>query len=258
MRQNYFLLNVWMLLCLLSAVACNDDNIYFTQDETIGDIITGKQNPLEGNTLVLYTGSGSTVNVQGAKGEIHATSSDENIARATSDNQGRTSVVVQALNIGNTLITVTDTEGNSASFSVEVKDSEELWEKTTYVLNGEMQCVVQGATPADSARIATDAIAKTTETQWVVKKRPILLSEPLQRMSVYDKEEQLLAEGVLKSEQPEANQTVLTLYSDTQELLLRYTVAKDSYFVKSLTDDYREIYPEVKGVFVYIPFTTLR
>ena len=54
------------LLCLTS---CNDDDfgIQLTENEVIGDIITGKQIVI--NTLTTYTDSGSKVNVNGAKGK---------------------------------------------------------------------------------------------------------------------------------------------------------------------------------------------
>lgn len=52
------------LLCLAS---CSDDDsgIQLTEDEVVGDIITGKQIVI--NTLTTYTDSGSKVNVNGAK-----------------------------------------------------------------------------------------------------------------------------------------------------------------------------------------------
>ena len=101
--KNIYFVNLWLVFCLLFTTACNDDdNIYFTQDEIIGDINSGKQIALENNTLVVYTNNMATsVNVQGAKGKIHATSSDENIVLVTSSNEGKATVLVEALNIGN-------------------------------------------------------------------------------------------------------------------------------------------------------------
>ena len=89
--KNIYFVNLWLVFCLLFTTACNDDdNIYFTQDEIIGDINSGKQIALENNTLVVYTNNMATsVNVQGAKGKIHATSSDENIVLVTSSNEGK-------------------------------------------------------------------------------------------------------------------------------------------------------------------------
>lgn len=92
--KNIYFVNLWLVFCLLFTTACNDDdNIYFTQDEIIGDINSGKQIALENNTLVVYTNNMATsVNVQGAKGKIHATSSDENIVLVTSSNEGKATV----------------------------------------------------------------------------------------------------------------------------------------------------------------------
>lgn len=54
--KNIYFVNLWLVFCLLFTTACNDDdNIYFTQDEIIGDINSGKQIALENNTLVVYT-----------------------------------------------------------------------------------------------------------------------------------------------------------------------------------------------------------
>ena len=55
------------LLCLAS---CSDDDsgIQLTEDEVIGDIITGKQTVI--NTLTTYTDGGCKVNVNGAKGKV--------------------------------------------------------------------------------------------------------------------------------------------------------------------------------------------
>lgn len=54
---------LWILLFTCCLAACNEDEIYFTQNELIGDILTGKQVRLEDNTLVLYTGMSDRVNV---------------------------------------------------------------------------------------------------------------------------------------------------------------------------------------------------
>ena len=68
--KNIYFVNLWLVFCLLFTTACNDDdNIYFTQDEIIGDINSGKQIALENNTLVVYTNNiGTSVNVQEQKG----------------------------------------------------------------------------------------------------------------------------------------------------------------------------------------------
>ena len=55
-----------MALVALLMVGCSDDDgIQLTQDEIIGDINTGKQVGIKGNSLVIYTTLGACVNVQG-------------------------------------------------------------------------------------------------------------------------------------------------------------------------------------------------
>ena len=56
MKQIYFLCSVLALAGVVLLASCSDDDgLYFTQNEVIGDIITGKQIRLEGNTLKVYT-----------------------------------------------------------------------------------------------------------------------------------------------------------------------------------------------------------
>ena len=77
----YFLAMAFVALLM---VGCSDDDgIQLTQDEIIGDINTGKQVGIKGNSLVIYTTQGACVNVQGAKGKISAQSSDEKVVTVT-------------------------------------------------------------------------------------------------------------------------------------------------------------------------------
>lgn len=72
MKIRMILMALAALLCLTS---CSDDDsgIQLTEDEVIGDIITGKQIVI--NTLTTYTDGVCKVNVNGAKGKVSATSS---------------------------------------------------------------------------------------------------------------------------------------------------------------------------------------
>lgn len=77
----YFLAMAFVAILM---VGCSDDDgIQLTQDEIIGDINTGKQVGIKGNSLVIYTTQGACVNVQGAKGKISAQSSDEKVVTVT-------------------------------------------------------------------------------------------------------------------------------------------------------------------------------
>lgn len=123
------------LLCLAS---CSDDDsgIQLTEDEVVGDIITGKQIVI--NTLTTYTDSGSKVNVNGAKGKVSATSSDDSVAKVScSSKESEKEIYVSGVSEGNATITVTDSDGNSAILKVEVKNWTARWMiyKTMYVVN---------------------------------------------------------------------------------------------------------------------------
>ena len=115
------------LLCLTS---CSDDDsgIQLTEDEVTGDIITGKQIVI--NTLTTYTDSGSKVNVNGAKGKVSATSSDDSVAKVScSSNESEKEIYVSGVSEGNATITVTDSDGNSAIFKGRSKKLDCLLEK---------------------------------------------------------------------------------------------------------------------------------
>ena len=66
--------------------ALSDSSKVFDIDEVVGDIITGKQIVI--NTLTTYTDSGSKVNVNGAKGKVSATSSDDSVAKVSCSSNG--------------------------------------------------------------------------------------------------------------------------------------------------------------------------
>ena len=66
MKIRMILMALAALLCLASC-SDNDPGIQLTEDEVIGDIITGKRIVI--NTITTYTDSGSKVNVNGAKGK---------------------------------------------------------------------------------------------------------------------------------------------------------------------------------------------
>lgn len=134
----YFLAMAFVALLM---VGCSDDDgIQLTQDEIIGDINTGKQVGIKGNSLVIYTTQGARVNVQGAKGKISAQSSDEKVVTVTcihkTGQYGKDErISLSAIAVGKAIVTVTDEDGNEAKLAVEVKDVETLW-KTTQVFSG--------------------------------------------------------------------------------------------------------------------------
>lgn len=158
------------LLCLAS---CSDDDsgIQLTEDEVVGDIITGKQIVI--NTLTTYTDSGSKVNVNGAKGKVSATSSDDSVAKVScSSKESEKEIYVSGVSEGNATITVTDSDGNSAILKVEVKNWTARWMiyKTMYVVN--RKCLVEGVSSKDSAAIAADAIENDKYNKYYTFRNP--------------------------------------------------------------------------------------
>ncbi|WP_195281981.1 pilus assembly protein N-terminal domain-containing protein [Parabacteroides johnsonii] len=261
MKHIYYA-SLWLILCLF-AVACNDENeIYFTQDEIVqGDINTGKQIKLEGNTLIVYTEGGGYVNVQGAKGEIQATS-DENIATVKVAQEGKNTVLVTAVSIGKTYVTVTDAEGSSSGFTVEVKDEEELWtQKRVFSFTSGNQCVVEGVSPTDSATIATEVLSQTIEEATLVfKGRSFIPNGTYQRLYAYNQSKQLLYKGLYTLDSIDERFLRLNVY-DKEELLTSFLVDKKThyYLVKDLTDEYkaRPQYAAATKVWLYLKYTLL-
>lgn len=253
---------VFLLISLLSMVACSDDGIYFTQDEIVqGDIITGKQIELKGNVLVVYTEEAGSVNVQGAKGQIHAVSSDEKVVTVSESSDGKSTVFVTSVAVGKAVVTVNDEEGNSSSFTVEVKDVEELWTpKSLFVVSSEKLCVVEGVSAADSAAIVADVLSSVVEAKFVIKERSFIPSSVVKRLYVYDSEENLLFRGLMKLEQKEDGLAALSVYYQ-DELLASYQVNTklgSLFLIKELTDAYQDAYPQVTKVQVYLPIKTLQ
>lgn len=251
-----------LLVFLIAASSCSDDEIYFTQDEIVqGDIISGKQVELKDNRLLIYTEQGASVNVQGAKGQIHAVSSNEKVVTVSTSTDSKRSVYVTSKAIGEAVVTVTDEEGNNSWFTVEVRDVEELWTpKSVLMVNSDKRCVVEGVTAADSAAIAVDALSKVAEVKFVVKERVVFPFGSSKRLYAYDKEDNLLFQGYMKLEQKGEGWAELSVsYQD--QLINSYQVNTTSGFpilMKEMTDLYQSAYPQVTKVQVYLPVKSLQ
>lgn len=196
------------LTALLSLASCGDDDsgIQLTQDEIIGDINTGKKIMI--TSLTTYTESSSKVNVNGAKGKISATSSDESIAKVScSTNEAEKEIYVSGVSVGNTTITITDSDGNTAVLKVEVKDWTTLWElsRTMYVVD--RKCFVEGVSSEDSTTIAADAIEKDSYNKYyTIRTRVYIPSGPYatKRLTITDDKGNVRMDGILKI-QPNAD-----------------------------------------------------
>ena len=237
------------LLCLAS---CSDDDsgIQLTQDEIIGDINTGKKIVI--TSLTTYTESSSKVNVNGAKGKISATSSDESIAKVScSTNEAEKEIYVSGVSVGNTTITITD--GNTAVLKVEVKDWTALWElsRTMYVVD--RKCFVEGVSSEDSATIAADAIEKDSYNKYyTIRTRVYIPSGPYatKRLTITDDKGNVRMDGILKI-QPNADNSevwhLLPIGNYTEVVLATFYYDQKS-IVKDVTGYYKTAYPKIKKV----------
>lgn len=242
------------LTALLSLASCGDDDsdIQLTQDEIIGDINTGKKIVI--TSLTTYTESSSKVNVNGAKGKISATSSDESIAKVScSTNEAEKEIYVSGVSVGNTTITITDSDGNTAVLKVEVKDWTALWKlsRTMYVVD--RKCFVEGVSSEDSATIAADAIEKDSYNKYyTIRTRDYIPfgSYVTKRLTITDDKGNVRMDGILKI-QPNADNSevwyLLPIGNYTEVVLATFYYDQES-IVKDVTDYYKTAYPKIKKV----------
>lgn len=241
------------LIALLSLASCGkeDSGIQLTQDEIVGDINTGKKIAI--TALTIYTDGGSTVNVNGANGKISATSSDESIVKVScSTNETEKEIYLNAISAGNATVTITDSDGNSATLKVEVKNWTAQWKlsRTMYVID--RTCLVEGVSAEDSATIAANAIEKDScYKYYTLYVRTIIPNNDLaKRLIIKDKDGNTRMEGNLNIQSYDDNTKVwhlLPIYNYTEVVLA--TFYKNEYgFVKDMTADYKQAYPNVKKV----------
>lgn len=242
------------LAALLSLASCGDDDsgIQLTQDEIIGDINTGKKIVI--TSLTTYTESSSKVNVNGAKGKISATSSNESIAKVScSTNEAEKEIYVSGVSVGNTTITITDSDGNTAVLKVEVKDWTTLWElsRTMYVVD--RKSFVEGVSSEDSATIAADAIEKDSYNKYyTIRTRVYIPSGPYatKRLTITDDKGNVRMDGILKI-QPNADNSevwhLLPIGNYTEVVLATFYYDQKS-IVKDVTGYYKTAYPKIKKV----------
>lgn len=241
------------LTVLLSCASCGkeDSGIQLTQDEIVGDINTGKKIAI--TALTIYTDGGSTVNVNGANGKISATSSDESIVKVScSTNETEKEIYVNAVSVGNATVTITDSDGNSATLKVEVKDWTAQWKlsRTMYVVD--RKCFVEGVSAEDSATIAADAIEKDSCYKYYTLYVNTIIpdNELAKRLMITDKDGNTRMEGNLNIQPYDDNTEVwhlLPINSYTANVLATFYKTQDG-FVKDMTADYKGTYPNVKKV----------
>lgn len=178
-------------------VGCSDDDegIYFTQDEIVGDINTGKYINI-GNRLNVYANYGGRVNVHGQSGDIKATSTDEKVATVTVDNRqyndGHVSMTIHGVSNGQTDIIVSDANGNTATLTVDVTTLERMkYKRTASVVN------VAGVSDAEAETIKADVLEQhANESRYEVELVPSsgYSLERAAKLYVYDASDKLLYE----------------------------------------------------------------
>lgn len=120
MKTRFLIGIVLPFLMTLLISGCNDDNIFFTQNVLEGDIVTENERELEDNTLVMHVGEHQSVNIRGGKGGYTVSTDNELVAVASVYNSSRSMVDVSAVGVGVTMVNVTDSEEQTASFIVRV------------------------------------------------------------------------------------------------------------------------------------------
>ena len=251
MKIRMILMALTALLCLVS---CSDENtgIQFTQDEIVGDINTGKKIPI--TTLTTDTEGSCRVRVNGAKGRIYATSSDESIAKVScSTNEAEKEIYVSGVSVGNATITVTDSEGNTAVLKVEVKDWTAKWELSRMMYVVDRKCFVEGVSSEDSATIAADAIEKDSYNKYyTIRTRDYIPSGPYvtKRLTITDDKGNDRMDGFLKI-QPNADNSevwyLLPIRNYTEGVMATFYYNQES-IVKDVTGNYKTAYPNIKKV----------
>lgn len=251
-----------MLFVALLMVGCSDDEkgIRFTKDEMEGDILTGKQVGIEDNTLSVYTTEENTVNVQGASGKISAVSADEKIATVYCDNMDEKRVHVKGVAVGKTKITVTDADGNSATFIADVKDVESAWATMDVVDLSRKYCVVEGVSKEDSSVIASDVIAKNHYQTFVEQVRRNSIMDSSIRCQILDAQKNVLVKGFLVKADENADGFIFHIWAKDSDTIL------ETFFVKrnggnvvwDLTKQYQDAYPSVTKVELWIAGESLR
>lgn len=256
MKQIYFLCSVLALAGVVLLASCSDDDgLYFTQNEVIGDVVTGKQIRLEGNTLKVYTTEVGSVNVQGASGGITAVSSDERVATVRCVNDQPKQVIVNGVKEGSARIVVTDAKGTTTSFVVVVTDVEQAWGTRTVLTTGdEVRCMVEGVSHDDSLAIAKDVRERFAGLKYVVKSRAYVPTEAY-RMYIYDRTDKLLEKyAVVWNEVKQADATIFyfDLLSDyrVKEPLERLSVSPQLGLERSVSRFYEKQYPKLKNVII--------
>lgn len=227
--------------------SCSDDDegIYFTKDEIVGDINTGKKINI-GNTLSLYAGYSTCVNVHGQSGNIKASTSDPNIATVEADNSGgyndgHLTITISGKSEGTATVIITDSRNNSAELTIDVMNPIRAKYVRTNVDKDEVH--VSGVTDNEAETIKAEiANIHANEQSYILEISPTKPETSRWMLHVYDTTGQLLYDmqgrkfgegGIFYFCRPDDNFGGDYTFSDDRIQIV-------------LTDKYKEKYPDVQ------------
>lgn len=261
MKTLHHSLYLLTLLCtaLLFSGCDDDENLFFTQDEVVeSDIVTGRQLPLTGNAINIYTTETDVVNVQNAHGNLVAASSDGRVATVVCDAAHGNAVYVTGVTEGKARVTVTDSKGRSAAFTVQVTDVEKAWQLWQEVQVGApRRCLVEGVSPADSLAIAQEVLQQAREVRYVISRRESFPFS-IYRITIYDGAGDRLFEGPVVGHR-DGSLVSWKIFSADATLfrtLVLYT-GEPQYMSEDLTASYRLEYPSVTKVVLRQPVVSV-
>jgi hypothetical protein len=252
-----------VLFASFAFTACSDEDkdIHFTKNEVVqGDILTGKQVSIPGNTINVYTTMSDVVNVQNASGVISAVSKNENIATVRVVNASYDGepiqdkgIEIRGIQVGETNIVVSDADGKTATLNVKVEDVSLFWNtictyKKTSLVEDEVE--IEGIDETSTGVIKTDILSNKAKENTFIIKASKSYPFSVYKMQVLDKNENVLYELVsgtvsgsgYKFHLPSQDQTSgVKTYSFYEE-----TNSFGKWLVEDISDDYKAQYPKVK------------
>ena len=252
-----------VLFASFAFTACSDESedIHFTKNEVIeGDILTGNQVSIPGNTISIYATMSDAVNVQNASGAISAVSKNENIATVSVVNASyngepiqNKGIKIHGIQIGETQIVVSDAGGNTATLNVKVEDVNLFWntictyKKASLV---EDKVEIEGIDETSAGSIRTDILSKKAKERTFIIKASKSFPFSVYKMQVLDKDEAILYELVggtvsdsgykfpLPSQDQSSEVKTYSFYEETN--------SSGKWLVEDISDDYKAQYPNVK------------
>jgi len=136
----------FLFLFVVLHISCSDDDkLYFTRNELMGDIVTENEIPLSSNEMAVTSHSAMSFNIRGNSGECTATSTNENVVSAEMYNGNKKSVTIYTHGVGTAIVTVKDAKGRTASLTINVSNLELSYSvlKNEVVVKGDLLTIAQ-------------------------------------------------------------------------------------------------------------------